>query len=125
MAQYGRISSLALSTAWAGLEPRQWMEKKWRDEGERLEQQLKNACGIQKGKFKIKGWPINSYDARAARTRQTLLWSRACCAGAVEKQRSRDRTIASVTPECYSSIPKRRINLEDSAALPIDSPLPY
>lgn len=89
------------------------------------QQQLKNVCGIQKRNFKIKGWLINSHEARAARTRQTLLWSRACCARALERQRSRDWTIASVTPECYGSIPKCRINLEDSAALLIDSPLPY
>lgn len=68
---------------------------------------------------------MNSHEVRAAGTRQTLLWSRACCAGVLERQRSRDQTIASVSPQCYSSIPKCRVNLEDSAALPRHSPLPY
>lgn len=94
-------------------------------EGERLKGQLKNVCGIQKGNLKIKGWPINSHKGQAAGRRRTLLQSEACCAGASERQRSRDRTIASITPQCYGSIPKRRINSEDSAALPIDSPLPH
>lgn len=44
-----------------------------RGRGEAPQQQLKNVCGIQKGNFKIKGWPINSQDATDTALQQSLL----------------------------------------------------
>lgn len=90
--------------------------KKQGEERERLEWQLKNVCGIQKENFQVKRWLINP--PRKAR----LLWSRACCAG---RAGSTDRTAASVTPGCDSASPACCTPLEDSAALPPHSPLPY
>lgn len=51
--------------------------KKRGEESERLEQQLRNVCGIQKGNFQVKRWLINPHEGQAAGMRQPELWSRA------------------------------------------------
>lgn len=96
--------------------------KKQGEERERLEQLLRKICGIQKENFQVKRWLISPREGQAAGMRQPELWSRACCAG---RARSRDRTAASVTPGCDSASPDCCTHLEDSAALPPHSPLPY